>query len=262
MKLEPGRTKTAQVADHMRGRIAAGDWDVGQSIPGLTDLEAEYGVSFGTVRAAQQVLVEEGLLSEPEQGISTRVIARPGASDSRDAATKARIAYRALGEQLERLAESVEQEAKADTLDLRRLGNHQVHEYARHIAAAAALANGYKSARLDGPHTRVVIEDRTVQVNSRRQPGSPWQFNINRVVVEDAIAVILVDLTGDHPEFYIAPAQRVRDSVKRRYDKWLESKGGTRPRNPTSGHATLELSDISEWYQRWDLLAAADSTAR
>src|ERR1700692_2374921 len=109
MKLEPGRTKTAQVAEHMRGRIAAGDWDVGQSIPGLTDLEAEYGVSFGTVRAAQQVLVEEGLLSEPEQGISTRVIARPGASDSRDAATKARIAYRALGEQLERLAESVEQ---------------------------------------------------------------------------------------------------------------------------------------------------------
>src|SRR5258708_40013848 len=106
---------TAQVAEHMRGRIAAGDWDVGRPIPGLTDLEVEYGVSFGTVRAAQQILVEEGLLSEPEQGISTRVIARPGASDSRDAAAKARIAYRALGEQLARLAASIGQGAKAAT---------------------------------------------------------------------------------------------------------------------------------------------------
>jgi DNA-binding transcriptional regulator YhcF (GntR family) len=255
MKLEPGRTKTAQVADHMRGRIAAGEWDVGQPVPGLTDLEVEYGVSFGTVRAAQQILVEEGLLSEPEQGVSTRVIARPRTLDGRDAAAKARLAYRALGEELERLAESAERGANTGTLDLRRLGNHQVHDYARHIAAATALANGYRNARLDGPSTRVVIENRTVQVNSRRQPGSPWQFNINRVVVEDASAVILVDLTGDKPEFYIAPAQQVRDVVKRRYDQWLESKGGARPRDPSSDHATLELDDISEWNQRWDILA-------
>jgi DNA-binding GntR family transcriptional regulator len=42
---------------------ASGDWEVGQAIPGLVDLENEYGVSFGTIRAAQQVLVEERLLS-------------------------------------------------------------------------------------------------------------------------------------------------------------------------------------------------------
>ena len=251
----------AQVADHMRGRIAAGEWDVGQPVPGLTDLEVQYGVSFGTVRAAQQILVEEGLLSEPEQGVSTRVVARPGTSDSHDTAAKARLAYRALGEQLERLAESAEHRTNTGTIDLRRLGNHQVHDYARHIAAATALANGYRSVRLDGPNTRVVIEDRTVQVNSRRRPGSPWQFNINRVVVEDAVAVILVDLTGDHPEFYIAPAQQIHDMVRRRYDEWLESKGGTRPRNPASDHATLELNDIGEWHQRWDVLAAADGAA-
>jgi DNA-binding transcriptional regulator YhcF (GntR family) len=261
MRFEPGKTKMVQVADHMRGRIATGEWDVGQPLPGLTDLEVEYGVSFGTVRAAQQILVEEGLLSEPEQGISTRVIARPAAPDSHDAAAKARLAYRALGKQLERLVATAERGGNTDALDLRRLGNHQVHNYARHVAAAAALASGYRSVRLDGPNTRVVVEDRTVQVNSRRQPGSPWQFSINRVVVEDAVAVILVDLTGDYPDFYIVPAQRVSDLVKRRYEQWLESKGGTRPRNPASDHATLEVDAISEWHRRWDVLTAADGAA-
>lgn len=105
-----------------------------------------------------------------------------------------------------------------------------------------------RSARLT---TRLMADDRMAQVNSRRLPGSPWQFNINRIVVDDAAAVIFVDLTGDHPDFYIAPAQWVRDEVQRRYDQWLESKGGTRPRNPASGHATLELDQIS----RWDVLA-------
>jgi DNA-binding GntR family transcriptional regulator len=33
--------------------IASGGWNVGQPVPGLTGLENEYGVSFGTVRAAQ-----------------------------------------------------------------------------------------------------------------------------------------------------------------------------------------------------------------
>jgi DNA-binding GntR family transcriptional regulator len=71
MVVKPSGTKTAQVAQDMRRRIASGDWEVGRPIPGLTDLETQYGVSFGTVRAAQKILVEERLLSEPQQGIPT-----------------------------------------------------------------------------------------------------------------------------------------------------------------------------------------------
>ena len=215
-------------------------------------------MSFGTVRAAQQILVNEGLLSKPEQGISTRVIARPAAPDALDATAKARIVYRSLGEQIERLAEVAGREHCPGALDLRRLGNRQVHDFARFSAAAAALANGYRDVHLAGPTTRLIADDRIAQVNSRRLPGSPWQFNINRIVVDDAAAVIFVDLTGDHPDFYVAPAQWVREEVQRGYDQWLKSKGGTRPRNPASNHATLELDQISHWHRRWDVLAASE----
>lgn len=260
MEFEPGKTKMAQVADHMRRRIASGEWEVGQSIPGLTDLEHQYDVSFGTVRAAQQLLVQEGLLSAPEQGVSTRVIARPVAPDALDTIAKVRLAHRSLGEQIERLGELAGREACPSALDLRRLGNHQVHDFARFSAAAAALANGYKDVEVVGRSTRIMVDDRIAQVNSRRAPGSPWQLDLNRIVVKDAVAAIFVDLTGDHPEFYIAPAQWVRDEVERRHKEWLDSKGGRRPRNPESTHTALELDHISQWHRRWDVLAPGENS--
>jgi hypothetical protein len=51
-----------------------------------------------------------------------------------------------------------------------------------------------------------------------------------------------------------AAAQRTNSALDD-ISEWLESKGGARPRNPSSDHATLELDDISEWNQRWDILA-------
>lgn len=83
-------------------------------------------------------------------------------------------------------------------------------------------------------------------------------------VCDDAVAVILVDLTGDYPDFYIAPAQWVRDEVQRRYDGWLAIKGGRRPRNPASDHVTLELDDaVQQWHRHWDVLSGdLDDTSK
>lgn len=69
------------------------------------------------------------------------------------------------------------------------------------------------------------------------------------------MAVIFVDLTGNAPDFYIAPGQWVREDVKRHYAQWFESKGGRRPRNPDSDHAGVELDRIRQWHKRWDVLA-------
>jgi len=259
MEVKPGTTKTATVADLMRRKISAGEWEVNQPIPGLTDLEQDFGVSFGTVRAAQQILVDEGLLSEPEQGISTRVMARPAPLDARQAIAQARQTYRSLGEQLERLAGLAESDNSATVPDLRRLSYQQVHDYARFSAAAAALANGRQEVHIVGRTTRLMIDDRIVQVNSRRQPESPWQFSLSRPVVEDAVAVIFVDLTGDYPDFYIAPAQWVRDDVKHNHAQWLKSKGGVRPRTPSSDHHGVKLDRIKGWHQRWDAIPPSDT---
>jgi hypothetical protein len=140
-------------------------------------------------------------------------------------------------------------------MELGHLNNHQVHDFARFQAAAAALVNGCGAVEVTGRQTRLTVDGKTAQVNSRRQPGSPWQFNADRPVVDDAVAVIFVDLTGNAPDFYIAPGQWVRDDVKQHHAAWLESKGGTRPRNPDSPHTAVELGRIQQWHQRWDVLA-------
>ncbi len=69
------------------------------------------------------------------------------------------------------------------------------------------------------------------------------------------MAVIFVDLTGEAPDFYIAPAEWVRADVTQHNAAWLESKGGIRPRHPDSDHAGVEIDRIRRWHQRWDVLS-------
>jgi hypothetical protein len=65
-----------------------------------------------------------------------------------------------------------------------------------------------------------------------------------------------VDLTGTVPDFYIVPAAWARETVKADHANWLQSKGGTRPRNPDSDHTGVDLDRISQWHRRWDVLSA------
>lgn len=54
--------KYQDIAAQMRHRIKDGQWEVGSQLPGISALEEQWGVSLSTVRAAQQLLVEEGML--------------------------------------------------------------------------------------------------------------------------------------------------------------------------------------------------------
>jgi GntR family transcriptional regulator len=78
LRFEPGRPKYIQVADEMRREIRDGELKVGDSVGDLFKLQDKYGCSWGTVRAAEQVLVNEGILSEIRAGMPTVVIAIPG----------------------------------------------------------------------------------------------------------------------------------------------------------------------------------------
>lgn len=138
-------------------------------------------------------------------------------------------------------------------MNLDHLNTHQVHQVARFYAAAMAATQGYR-VRIVGPRTRLSVDDHTVQILSRRQPESPWQTNVDQPTVEDAEAVIFVDLTGDTPDFYVAPASWVREDVRAHHAAWLAHVGGTRPRNPGSDHTAIPLERIRQWHQRWDVL--------
>jgi hypothetical protein len=138
-------------------------------------------------------------------------------------------------------------------MSLNHLNTHQVPQVARFYAAAAAAARGHR-VEIVGPRTRLQVDDRVVQVLSRRQSGSPWQADVEQPTVEDAEAVVFVDLTGEAPDFYVAPAAWVREDVRTHHAAWLVRVGGTRPRNPGSDHTAIPVERIQQWRHRWDVL--------
>jgi hypothetical protein len=138
-------------------------------------------------------------------------------------------------------------------MNLDDLTTHQVHQVARFYAAAAIATRGH-SVEVVGPRTRLKVDGRVVQVLSRRRRGSPWQANVNRPVTEDAEAVVFVDLTGEVPDFYLAPASWVEEDVRAHHERWLAGVGGERPRNPDSEHTAISVERIECWHRRWDVL--------
>ena len=56
-----------RVAFGLRGRIAAGEWQPGELIPGRRALAAEYGVAPATLERAAGMLIAEGLLSASDR---------------------------------------------------------------------------------------------------------------------------------------------------------------------------------------------------
>jgi len=73
----PGVPIYVKIANDMRQTVKRGQWPVGYQLPGLHALAREYNCSWGTIRSAQQVLVEEGLLSPVRIGVPTSVVAQP-----------------------------------------------------------------------------------------------------------------------------------------------------------------------------------------
>jgi DNA-binding GntR family transcriptional regulator len=59
-----------QVADNLRARLFAGEWDAGHRLPTEGDLALEYGVSRATIRAALQQLEAQGL-TKTKHGMGT-----------------------------------------------------------------------------------------------------------------------------------------------------------------------------------------------
>ncbi|KDN83038.1 GntR family transcriptional regulator [Kitasatospora cheerisanensis] len=51
-----------RIADHLRRRVADGEWAIGERLPSRAQLAASYGVGANVLQRAQEVLIREGLL--------------------------------------------------------------------------------------------------------------------------------------------------------------------------------------------------------
>ena len=128
--------------------------------------------------------------------------------------------------------------------------HQQTHEAGRHLAVAQALLRGY-AAKTIGRSSLVEINGHRAQVQVAAK-GS-WQIqDVEKYLSGTIELVVLVDISGNAPEYYIVPGDRLRASVKRRYDAFI-SRVGTRPRNPQSKHSRIDPSDVRRWRNRWAL---------
>lgn len=97
-------TKREQVANALRKLIADRYWEIGDSVGDLWKLQEEserlFGVhvSWGTIRAAEETLVKEGLLSVIQPGVPTRVIATPYRPDQVSMEAELQAVHEKLGE--------------------------------------------------------------------------------------------------------------------------------------------------------------------
>ena len=78
--------KHADIANALRERIRAGEFPVGTMLPGISDLQAEYDAALNTIRIAEGVLRDEGVL-RITQGVGAEVITVPAGNERQLIAT-------------------------------------------------------------------------------------------------------------------------------------------------------------------------------
>lgn len=95
------------IASRLRERIDSGVYPIGSRLPSISALKAEFEVKgLNTVRDAQQILIDEGML-RPEQGVGVWVVAKsPGTTTTEQILDDLRRAHSALARAIAHLEES------------------------------------------------------------------------------------------------------------------------------------------------------------
>jgi hypothetical protein len=131
--------------------------------------------------------------------------------------------------------------------------NTDVHKVACFYAAAEAIVQGHHVDIKDEVRRyRLLVNGVFVQVQAQR--AGAWQSDVAHPLADDTQGVIFVDLSGELPDFYIAPADWVRSDIAHQHKAFMDRVGGTRPRNPASTHHAIDVSRIAKWHLNWNVL--------
>jgi hypothetical protein len=141
-------------------------------------------------------------------------------------------------------------------LSLNELSNDQIHAVATHLVVAEVIVQTRLPVDVqpEGRRYRVRVgrSAALVQVFSRR--SGDWQLDIKNPLAPDTQAAVFVDFARSPAEFYIVPADELRDDVRMRYEEYVGRSGGGRPKNSGSRHHAVRTSHVTQWYGRWDVL--------
>jgi hypothetical protein len=135
--------------------------------------------------------------------------------------------------------------------------NQQKHQAGRHLAVAHALLQGLP-AKLVGPQTHVEINGPSGVVMLAAMGA--WQIaDIAEFLASDQERYVLVDVTNGPAALYLVPGNDLRHGVRERHTAFLARVGGTRPRNPDSGHTKIEPADVNPWRNQWSLFKPSET---
>jgi hypothetical protein len=130
--------------------------------------------------------------------------------------------------------------------------HQQTHDAGRHLAVAEALMRGHQAA-LVGRSSYIEVNGHKAQVQVAAK-GARQIEDVDKYTSATIEHIVLVDLTDGLREFYICPGDLLRRDVRERYDQFLTSKGGTRPRNPDSRHSAIYPEQVRKWRNGWSRL--------
>jgi len=102
----------------------------------------------------------------------------------------------------------------------------------------------------------------TVQVKAKGPNSRTWQTSTRHARPDADVPEaekqdrywVLVDLSHEHPEYYVMPERWIRNDIHIKHAEYLVRHGGTRPDNASSTHHQIEVARVAQWKGRWSEL--------
>ena len=158
-----------------------------------------------------------------------------------------------------------------NTSPSRGASHQQVERAGEYFVAAELNKRGVYAVTFAGNMPKIDVlacnadQSRTVQLQVKtKKGGRSWHASIiDCMAMEEPphpLNVvkfwIFVDLGAYHaaPRYWIVPDWWIRNDIYHTHQAYLNSHGGTRPRNPDSRHHAIDERRLEAWQARWEIL--------
>lgn len=94
----------------------------------------------------------------------------------------------------------------------------------------------------------------TIKPKTKATADGTWHETID-VTAEGENLWVMVDMSGPgEPDYYVAPASWMVESIRREHQQYLARRAGHRRDNDASKHCAIELRTVERWRDCWRLI--------
>ena len=153
--------------------------------------------------------------------------------------------------------------------------NKQIGEY---LVACELARRGLLVATFSGnvPDFDILAADSkgsSIPIQVKTIRGGTWQFSADKFVevrfegrkqilgskldprIPHLLCILVLAAEYGRDRFYILEWEQLRDIAVSNYSRWLDSKGGVRPKNFKSLHCSVSAEQLAEFENQWEKIA-------